>query len=268
MAKKGKNSGAWWKHWFIIELYKAIAVFIVTMIAISIFLKTVTRHNRELEVPDLSGLTIEEATLAAKESSLKIDVTDSVFIPRMARGTVFRQNPHPGSMVKKNRRILITINSIAAKKIKMPSITGYSLRQAKAELNARQLHVGKLIYVSDIATNNVIAQKYNGKIIAPGTLIDSHSEIDLEVGLSSAQEATYIPNVTSLPLITAKDLLIDNSLNTGRIYYDESIKNISDSLSGFVYKQVPEPSVESSVPFGSRVDLFISIDKSKLTKKE
>ncbi len=265
MAKNGnKNNGVWWKHWILIEIYKAAALGLVLLLAVTIFLKFITRHNQELSVPDLSGLTVSEAKKAAKSAHLQIEVSDSLFLPKLPKGTIFRQSPHAGNLVKKNRRILVTINSVEAKQIVMPSVIGYSLRQAKAELTARNLQVGKLIYKQDMATNNVLSQSINGHYISPGSMVDSESEIDLEVGISSDMETTFIPNVIGLSITTAKDLLIDNSLNIGKIFYDSSVKNSADSLAGYVIKQDPEASEFSTFPLGSKINLYISTDKTKV----
>lgn len=265
MAKtEDKHAKVWWKHWILIEIYKAAALGLILLLFINIFLKFLTRHNQELVVPDLSGLTVEEAEKAAKSAHLRIEVSDSLFLPKLPKGTIFRQSPHAGNLVKKNRRILLTINSIEAKQIVMPSVIGFSLRQAKAELSIRNLHVGKLIYVHDMATNNVLAQRINGKYISPGTLVDSESEVDLEVGISSDMETTFIPNVIGLNITTAKDLLIDNSLNIGQISYDASIKSSSDSLVGFVVKQEPDASEFSTYQLGTKINLFLSTNKTKI----
>ncbi|MFA5850817.1 MAG: PASTA domain-containing protein [Bacteroidales bacterium] len=268
MADNNTNPGSnkenvWWRHWFMIELYKAAGVVLGILIVATILLRIVTRHNSEMEVPDFSGLSLKEAQEMANESNLRLDVTDSVFLPRIGRGLVFRQNPHTGSMVKKNRRILLTINSVMPKQVIMPSVIGYSLRQAKAELAARQLNVGRLIYVSDMATNNVLSQMYKGSYIASGKSIESGSEIDLELG-NSGGESTFIPNVIGLTFITAKDILIDNSLNIGRLTYDMSVKSYSDTISSFVVKQTPAPTNYNSFSLGARVDLFLSVDKEKI----
>lgn len=268
MADNNTNPGSnkknvWWRHWFMIELYKAAGAVLGILIVATILLRIVTRHNIEMEVPDFSGLSLTEAQEMANESNLRLEVTDSVFLPRIGRGVVFRQNPHTGSKVKKNRRILLTINSVMPKQVIMPSVIGYSLRQAKAELAARQLNVGRLIYVSDMATNNVLSQMYKGSYIPPGKSVESGSEIDLELG-NSGVESTFIPNVIGLPFITAKDILIDNSLNIGTLYYDQSVKSYSDSLSSFVVKQTPSPTTYNSFSLGARVDLFLSVDKEKI----
>ena len=206
-SSKGDN--AWWKHWFLMELYKAAGILLALLIVVIILLKIITRHNSEFEVPDFAGMTMQDAQEVANDSHLRLEVTDSVFLPKMGRGIIFRQNPHTGSMVKKNRRILITINSIMPKQVVMPSLIGYSLRQAKAELVERQLNVGKLIYVPDMATNNVLSQTIDGRYIPSGSSIESGSEVDLQLG-NSGGESTFIPNVLGFSLITAKDVLIDN----------------------------------------------------------
>ena len=269
-----KSKGAekpWYKGWFMMELYKISAILVAFLIVVIILLKIITRHNSELEVPDFTRMTVSEAEDVARRANLRLEVTDSVFLPRMGRGEIFRQNPVAGSNVKKNRRVLLTINSLQPKKVSMPSVTGYSLRQAKAELVARQLRVGRLIYVSDMATNNVLAQRYNGSRVAPGTLIETESEIDLEVGISSESERTFVPDVIALPLTTARDILIDNSLNISKLKYDKSVQNYSDSISGFVIKQSPEPSQSISRALGSYVELTLSVDRSlidSLKKRE
>jgi len=262
-SNKGEN--AWWRHWFLLTLYKAVGILLALLIGVMILLKIITRHNSEFEVPDFSGLSLLDAQEVANDSHLRLDVTDSVFLPKMGRGIIFRQNPHSGSMVKKNRRILLTINSVMPKQVSMPSVIGYSLRQAKAELTARQLNVGRLIYVSDMATNNVLSQLYKGRYVPSGTMVESGSEIDLELG-NSGGESTFIPNVLGLSFITAKDILIDNSLNIGTLTYDQSVRTYADTITCFVIKQTPSPTNSNSYSLGARVELFLSIDRNKVAE--
>jgi len=251
-------------NWILRNLLIGAAVVAAILIFTLIILKVITRHNREFEVPDLSGMTVPDALLVAHKSNLRLEVTDSVFTPKIGRGEIFRQNPVAGSHVKKNRRILLTINSVQPKRVLMPSVTGFSLRQAKAELAAKQLKVGKLIYVADIATNNVLSQLYEGREIATGTQIVAESEIDLRVGMNNSNNRTSIPSLIGYSLITAKDILIDHSLNIGQLHYDYSVTTYTDSLSSFVIKQTPSNTDSLSYPLGSRVDIILSIDKNKL----
>ncbi|MCK9629165.1 MAG: PASTA domain-containing protein [Bacteroidales bacterium] len=252
-----------WENPVLRELYKAAGCLVLLFIVLTLLLRIVTRHNQEFEVPDLSGMNLEEADEVAHRHHLRLEVSDSVFIPTVSRGLVLRQNPRAGNMVKKNRRVLLTINTIQPKLVSMPSLTGYSLRQAKAELDAKQLTVGKLTYVYDMATDNVLSQRLNGKYISPGKMIEAGSEIDLELG-DNGYTNTSVPDVTGLTLSLAKDILIENSLNLGNVHYDSSVKNYSDSISCVVIRQTPGPSRSTSFSLGTRVELYFTNDKEKI----
>ena len=131
-------------------------IIVLSLFGSMFFLKIGTMHNRELTVPDFSGLTVPEAEALAKDAQVRIDVVDSVFVKKMERGTVYKQNPLPGSKVKNGRRILITINAVATRKVTVPNLVGYSMRQATAELQSRGLTLGRLLYRSDMASTAVI----------------------------------------------------------------------------------------------------------------
>ncbi|MCK9305374.1 MAG: PASTA domain-containing protein [Bacteroidales bacterium] len=257
------------KNWFLRLLIKGAVVVVLLLIITHIFLSLITRHNRELAVPDFAGMTVTDAGVKAADESIRIEITDSIFIPGMQRGIVLRQNPAAGNMVKKNRRVLLTINTISPKMVNMPSVTGYSLRQAKAELAAKGLNIGYLFYVPDMATNNVLSQKFKGSHIPAGTPVESGSSIDLEVG-NNGETNAFIPDLTGMPLNIARDILTDNSLNIGRIHYDNTIKTYSDSVSGFVYRQNPQPSAEAWYPLGTRIELYLRAqrEKSPVMQKE
>ena len=251
-------------RWFLkLILMGGLAVIGITIFSV-LMLKVITRHNKELAVPDFSGMNISEAQKVANKNNLRLEVTDSVFLPRVARGSIFRQNPVAGTHVKKNRRILLTINSVEPKRINMPSLIGYSFRQAKAELAARNLNVGKLIYADDIATNNVLSQLYRGRNIAPGTPIETESYIDLELGLNSEQNKTHIPSVMGFSYLTARDIILDNSLNIGNLSFDATVETYADTISSFVIKQFPEPSDSPTTLYGSNINLTLSTDRSKI----
>ncbi len=227
-------------------------------------LRFITRHNQELSVPDFSGLTVEEAKLVADYLELRLEVTDSVYIRGMERGVISRQNPIAGSMVKKNRRILLVINCVSPKMSEMPAVVGLSLRQAKTEIIASGLNVGRLIYQEDMATNNVLAQKINGRDVEPGTKVLSSSTVDLVLGLNPAKNTTFVPNLIGYKYLLAKDFLQDNSLNLHSPVFDETVFTYSDSLEAVVYRQFPESSDSVEYIMGSPVTLYLSKDLSKI----
>lgn len=267
MAKKTENkpkAGKILSNWVVKNLLIAFALVVALIVGSMIFLNIFTKHNQELSVPDLANMSVEEAQLVAAEAGMRIDVTDSAFVKRMKRGAVYRQNPVPGSKVKQGRRISLTINAVNPRQITMPDLIGYSMRQAKAELLSRGLVLGKLIYVQDMATNNVLRQLHNNMEIGPGEMIDSEAVIDLVVGLNSRDNRTFVPYLAGLRNLSAVEAVHDHSLNIGRLRFDDTVKDYEDSLNAVVYRQTPEANDSISVMMGESVNLYLTLDHSKI----
>ena len=159
-----------------------------------------------------------------------------------------------------------TINAVTPKGMHMPNLVGYSRRQAKAELLARGMYLGNLIYVEDIATNNVLKQLYRNREIKPGMPVESESRIDLVVGLNSMDNMTYIPYVTGMKYMSAVSAVHDNSLNVEHLIFDNTVKDYSDSLNAVVYRQYPEISDEPLL-MGSPVSLYLTKDVTKVPER-
>lgn len=255
-------------NWIVRNLLIAFAVVVALIAGAMIFLNVATMHNKELSVPDLANMSVEEAKLVAEQAGMRIDVTDSAFVKRMKRGAVYRQNPAPGSKVKKGRRIALTINAVNPRQITMPDLIGYSTRQAKAELLSRGLVLGKLIYVQDMATNNVLRQLHNNLEIEPGSMVESEAVIDLVVGLNSRDNVTFVPYLAGLRNLSAVEAIHDHSLNLGRMRFDETVQNYEDSLNAVVYRQTPEASDSISVKMGASVDLYLTLDQTRVPVRE
>ena len=252
-------------NWIVSNLLKAVILIGVIVVGVSAGLYFYTGHNKEIEVPELTMLSAEEAARVAEQSGMRVEVTDSVFVQRMAGGAVFRQNPTAGSRVKKGRLIRLSINAHIPRQVSMPNLVGYSMRQAKAELASRGLNLGKLEYVSDMATNNVLKQLYRGQEIAAGTPVRSEASIDLVVGLSDTDRETLVPNVVGMKYIRAVDAIHENSLNVVRLTFDSSVKDYADSVNAVVFRQSPEPT-RTPVTMGSGVSVFLTVDPEKVPK--
>jgi serine/threonine-protein kinase len=266
MAEKTQKKG-FFKHWIVRNLL-ICAVIVVAMVAgAMIFLNVVTKHNQELVVPDFSNMTVAEAEQVALLAGMRVEVTDSVFVKRMKKGAVRDQNPSPGSKVKEGRRISLTINALSAKKVTMPNLVGLSMRQALAELQSRGLLPGKLIYVEDMATNNVLRQLRGNREIEPGVSIESETVIDLVLGLNSESDAnTYVPDLVGKRYMSAVDLVHKQSLNVKTLKFDDSVKDYEDSLNAVVYRQSPEPS-EMPVNLGEDVSLYMTVNPERIPSR-
>lgn len=250
--------------WLLKHLLIAAGVVVALIAGAFYLLKFGTMHGEEIPVPDFSNMTLSEASDMASIREVRVEVTDSVFVKRMRRGAVYKQNPAAGSRVKKGRRILLTINAVNPKEITMPDLVGHSMRQAKAELLSRGLVLGRLIYVHDIATNNVLRQLYGGEDVEPGAMVESEAVIDLVVGLNSKDSTTYAPYLPGLKYLSAVDAVHDHSLNVGNVVFDETVKDYEDSLNAVVYDQLPMPSDSTFVSMGDSLHLYLTLDHTRI----
>ena len=258
MAEKNKVRKGILGHWLVRNILAMAILCVVMLVGAIVFLNVVTQHNRELQVPDFRGMTVEQAQKAADSLGIRLEVIDSVYSQRN-RGKIKSHTPAAGVMVKNGRRVLLTVNAVNARKVTMPNLVGYSLRQAMPELDQRGLELGRLIYRNDIATNNVLQQHYNGRPVTAGTLVEAESVIDLVLGLNQSDSETMIPSVLGKDEKAAIRTLHDSYLNVRRVIFDKSVQTWEDSLNALVYKQNPEP---SELPVGMGADVTIYLKKA------
>ena len=248
-------------NWIVRNLLLAVALIVALLLVAQFALGVITRHNRTVTVPDFTNMTVAEAHELAREGHVGVKVTDSVFVRRLGAGVIYRQSPKAGSTVKRGRSLFLTINSIVPRKVVMPNLVGYSLSEARSELNNRGLTLGKLNYTQDIATNNVLRQTVRGRTVRPGDLVVSGSEVDLTLGLSSDERPTTVPKVIGMKYIRAVDALHDRSLNVGRVRFDTDIRTYADSMNAVVYKQDYAGQART---YGTAVNLYLTLDSAKL----
>ena len=251
-------------HWILKNLLGAVVFVIVLIVGVAVGLNRITRHGKTVEAPDFTNLTVAQAQQLAAENKVAVKVVDSVFVRRLSGGVVYRQNPKAGATVKEGRSIFVTINSIVPRKVVMPNLFGYSVTEARAELQNRGLNLGRLNYVRDIATNTVLGQFYEGNEVAAGDLVVSGSNIDLKVGVGSEDNSTLSPRVIGMKYVSAVDALHDRFLNVGKIAFDPDVRTYADSVNAVVYKQ---DTPDASRPLGTNVSIWLTLDASKLPAK-
>ncbi|MGE0089376.1 MAG: PASTA domain-containing protein [Bacteroidales bacterium] len=248
---------------FLKNLLYAVALLISIFLIFFIVLRIYTHHGQAIPVPDLAGLSVDEAKDVSKKDQFRIEVADSVFNSDLPKGTIIEQNPLPGSKVKKKRRIFVILNAVNPESVKMPNTVGVSHRQAEAMLKNLGLEIGKLIHVPDIAINNVLKQRFNGTDILEGELVPKGSKIDLVLGRGLSDQRTQIPDLFELKLMDAKSRILQSAFNTGAVIYDQSIVDGTDSINARVWRQYPSFEENKLLNLGSTIDIWLSIDSIK-----
>jgi beta-lactam-binding protein with PASTA domain len=240
----------------------ALLILFVGTFFIMQVLKIVTRHNHNLSVPDFSGLTLQEAIEAADRRDLRIEVFDSVFLSDKEKGTVVEQHPRAGFMVKKNRKIFLTMNAMNPERVAMPDLVDLTFIQARAKLESFGLKIGRISYEPDIAQNLVLAQRMNGHNLAPGDSVVKGAKIDLVLGKGLSDEEAGVPNLVGLSLEEANILASERFLSIGAAVHDQSVVSNDDEQKAKVFRQKPEPGM--SLPMGSAIDVWLTLDSTKV----
>ena len=249
---------------FFKNLGLAIAIAIIILFATLLWLSIFTRHGQSRPVPDLYGLTIEEAEKTVKNNRMRFDVVDSVYTNIVPRGCVVEQNPVAGFGVKKNRRITVTINAFNPEMVEMPDLLELSKRQAIALIESSGLELGKLNYKPDLSVDYVLEQLYHGRSVEPGDSIQKGSVIDLVLGKGLSNRRTPMPDLIGLSIEDTHDRILASSLNIGTFTFDSTINNAEDSSKAFVFKQNPVYNKGTTLQLGSSVYVWFTTDSTKL----
>jgi len=170
----------------------AIAVFVIIFWGSLYVLDSYTRHGTEVVMPNFIGVDSQE--LLNKEEISKdfiIVVSDYIFDKKTQSGIVLKQDPHVGEMVKKGRKVYVTVASDKPPKVIMPQLQDVSLRQAEIMLKAIGLVVGPVIFKPSPYENAVLEQFYKGRIIRTGTEINMGDTITLIVGKNPEDLPVY-----------------------------------------------------------------------------
>jgi beta-lactam-binding protein with PASTA domain len=241
-----------------------IFLIMVNMIALRFY----TNHGDSVEIPDLKGETASEVSKVLSKLDLRFQIRDSVYSRETAPGTVLDQYPKAGMKVKENRIIFITLCAISQEMIPMPQLTDISYRQATNLIESSGLIAGSIEYQPSEFPNLVLQQKIDGQIVPVGERIPKGSVVDLVLGTDSNGETSEVPTLFGRSLTEARLTLNEAFLNVGTITYDESVLYEAQKAKAIIFRQSPDPAEIFEVAHGTAIDLWLTIDPTKLQAKQ
>lgn len=136
---------------------------------------TVSGGEQLADVPNLKGKSLRDAKFTLEQRGLKVGETVRKNSGEFPEDYVLSQIIQPGSKIKKNTPInLILSSGPVVGDLKVPSLSGKSLEEAKKIISENKLKLGKITY----QTNNSLP---------PGQIIDQYPKPD-----KSANENTSV----------------------------------------------------------------------------
>lgn len=252
------------KRSFKFNLLVVLAVATGLYILFFISLGFITRHGKEVKIPNVTKQNITQAEKTLKDMGFEV-LVDSAYEPKQKPFVVLAQIPDINAVVKKGRTIFLTVNMKDAPATPMPNLVGLSFRSADMLLKNNKLVLGDTTYKPDIAKGAILEQLYKGRTVRPGDMVPQGSRISLVIGDGLSNTQVNMPDLIG----NAYEEAIAVLSGTGLQFYAIWEGQITDSATAVVYNQNPKPINELGAPNrikeGDMVDIYI---KQEATSEE
>ena len=232
------------KPFIIIVLIGLIVFFLFDDILMPLYVQ----KGKTTKVPDVVGMSLEEAKLKIKEAGLDPKEAEYKNDKRYKIGSVTMQNPIAESEVKRDRGVYLTISG-GEELVDVPNLKGKSVREAAFNLERYNLKQCTITYEpsEEIFANTIIRQE-----ILPGAKIKSGNLIDVTVSQGHSTDKHPVPDVTLKTVNEAEKILMDSGFRIGKTTYQTNL----DILPNTIIEQIPRAGELTQL--GQPVDLIIA----------
>src|SRR6202041_3666312 len=132
----------------------ALAMLVVALLSAFISMRLAI-HGREGTVPNLTGLSIADASKQANAVGLRVNLENRFYSPTTPPGLVLAQSPSPGVTVRREWAVRIT-ESLRAQKAAIPNVLGQSERTASINIRRLGLDLGAIAHVPPNAEPGIV----------------------------------------------------------------------------------------------------------------
>lgn len=172
-----------------------------------VWLNHYTRHNEAVVVPDVKGLSMQEAKTFFDRTGLRYNVIDSVFSSDVKPGAIVEVVPEPGAKVKEGRIVFVTINALTAQMAVIPEVADLSFRQAYALLRSLGFKNIEVKFVPGDFKDLAVGVERNAQMINTGEQVPLASTLTLVI--SSGEKDIDSLSLDSLNVMPVEPLNSD-----------------------------------------------------------
>lgn len=237
-----------------------VTVAVIVLVVAGILIATI--HPTAKSVPDVTNMTLEDATKTATDKGYTIDpeleysISDDV-----AENLVISQEPAAGTEGNKDTPIKLVISlGASGGGIVVPDASHMDVDAAEAMLDGYELNYRVVQENSDnIELGYIIHQ-----LPKAGTHINAGDYVTLYMSMGPQTETTQkskvtVPNLIGLALDNAEKTLSQNGLGVGSV-----TKTASAKPAGTIIKQ--SPAATASVKEGTNINIVISSGQAAATE--
>jgi beta-lactam-binding protein with PASTA domain len=124
----------------------ALAMLVVALLSAFITMRLAI-HGREVKVPNLTGLTLSDASKQTRSLGLILHLENRFYSPNTPPGHVLAQSPVPGVTVRRQWAVRVT-ESLGAQQVAIPDVLGQSERTASINIRRLGLELGAVAHIA------------------------------------------------------------------------------------------------------------------------
>ncbi len=244
--RKEQKSGKWMK----ILLFIGIILIAIGagIFAINHFM---TGSAKEVTVPDVKGMTYDEADKMLKDLKLKIEKGKDVPSADVEKGKIATQSPSSGSKVKEGSKIKVSLSK-GKKAGVIPDLRGKtygSYDEINSILSQYGFRLGEVREEnSDTVEKGVIISQNPGA----GSTAKNGTVVSIVVSLGKKDDVGKVPTLTGLTVEEAKAAIRAEGFEVGEVTYKES------SVYGKDYVMWQQYGPNTELKKGTTIDFRVS----------
>ncbi|MBS1813739.1 MAG: PASTA domain-containing protein [Acidobacteria bacterium] len=195
--------------WHIFDTIFTLVCMMAVALICALLAMRLSIHASVEEVPNVSGMTMEEASRALEKANLNITLENRFYSATVPSGHILSQSPQPGQKVRSGWHVRVT-ESTGPQKVAIPDTTGQSTREAAMSIRRSLLELGSVSHLPAPGTSEVVLAQ------TPPPNAEGVDKPQVSLLLSAPEEpaanAYVMPNLTGLSLHEAQKRIAQTGL--------------------------------------------------------
>ena len=205
----------------------------------------VSQGSEEIEVPDVSGMSLDDARKAITVAGFSVGETTKEYSDSVEEDKVMKQTPAAGTMAAQGSKVDLVISQ-GKDEIEVPDVEGLSLEAARAKIERAGL---KLTQAGQQNSSSVDVDCVISQSPSSGTKVPEGSSVSVVISLGKEDTSVSVPNVVG----ETRDSAVSKLRNAGFIV-DVDSDNSDTVEAGRVISQ----NVTGKAERGDRVLIVVS----------
>ena len=201
---------------------------------------------KNVTVPDITGLTVEQAETKLKELKISYEISDEKYSSSVDVGKIISQEPPAGYRVLQNKAVKIVVSK-GIEKTTVPKVAGDSLEEAKNKIENAKLEAEVIEETSQVLKEGFIIRQEPKE----NTELNAGDTVKIYVSKGTGIKQIAVPSVTSKTEEEAKEELTKDGFEVDVAYEEDKSKS-----NGVVLKQSLE--VGKTVDEGTKIIITVN----------